>query len=272
MKDSSAMPQEMISSSWKNKGLISSLSKREVLGRYRGSFFGIFWSFFNPMFMLAIYSFVFGEIFNSRWAGGSGSKGEFALILFAGLILFNFFAECLSRAPGLILSNVNYVKKVVFPLEIFPWVVVASALFHAAVSLLVWFVAYFVMFGIPQWTVVFLPLVFIPLILLTAGLTWLLSSLGVFLRDIGQVIGILLTAMMFLSPLFFPLSSMPDSFQSLLMLNPLTIPILQIREVMFWGREPDWTLLGAYTGVSLVLSWIFFAFFQKSRKGFADVI
>jgi lipopolysaccharide transport system permease protein len=272
MKDFSASPVEMFVSLWRNRLLIGSLTKREVIGRYRGSFLGIFWSFFNPMFMLAIYSFVFGEVFNSRWAGGSDSKGEFALVLFAGLIMFNLFAECISRAPTLVLSNANYVKKVIFPLEIFPWITVGCALFHAAVSMLVWFIAYGLMFGMPHLTVLMFPIVFLPFIFLIVGLTCLLSSLGVFLRDIGQMIGILITAMMFLSPLFFPISALPESYRSFLQFNPITIPIQQLREVLFWGREPDWMLLGIYSGVSLVLAWLAFAFFQKSRKGFADVI
>ena len=141
MQDFSASPREMVASFWRNRLLIYSLSKREVIGRYRGSYFGILWSFINPLFMLAIYTFVFSMIFKARWNAESDSRTEYALILFAGLLVFNLFSECITKAPSLIQSNVNYVKKVVFPLEILPWVTLYSALFHGAISLIVWLIA-----------------------------------------------------------------------------------------------------------------------------------
>ena len=157
MRKFSATPVEMVTSLWRNRQLINASAKREVLGRYRGSALGLLWSFFNPLFMLSVYTFVFSEVFKSRWSGGSDSKTEFALVLFAGLIMFNLFAECINRAPGLILSNVNYVKKVVFPLEILPWVALLSAMFHGLISLGVWLLAYLVFFGLPHATVLYLP-------------------------------------------------------------------------------------------------------------------
>ena len=141
MRHFSASPIEMFANLWRNRELIKASAKREVLGRYRGSFLGVLWSFFNPLFMLAVYTFVFSVVFQARWGGGSGSKTEFALVLFAGLLVFNLFAECINRAPGLILSNTNYVKKVVFPLEILPFVALLSALFHTLISLGVWLIA-----------------------------------------------------------------------------------------------------------------------------------
>ena len=150
MQHFSASPHEMVASLWRHRELIKASAKREVLGRYRGSFFGLLWSFFNPILMLAVYTFVFSEVFNARWTVGSESKTEFALVLFAGLIVFTLFAECINRAPGLILSNVNYVKKVVFPLEILPFVTLLSVMFHGAISLWVWLLAHGVFFGIPH--------------------------------------------------------------------------------------------------------------------------
>jgi len=222
--------------------------------------------------MLAVYTFVFGKVFNARWNGGGDSTTEFALILFAGLIVFNLFAECFNRAPGLILANANYVKKVVFPLELLPWVIMGSALFHVAISLFVWFIAFTIFVGVPHITAFMLPLVLLPFIMLTMGFTWLLASLGVFLRDIGQIIGIVTTAIMFLSPLFFPVSAMPEAYQSLLYLNPLTLPIEQLRDILIWGKQPDWESLLNYSGISLFIACLGFALFQKTRKGFADVI
>ena len=197
----SASPREMVASFWRNRSLIYVLSKREVIGRYKGSYLGIFWSFITPLFMLAIYTFVFGVIFNARWNVESDSKIEFALVLFAGLLIFNLFSECITKAPTLILNNVNYVKKIVFPLEILPWVSVYSGLFHATISLLVWLIAYTIFFGIPQVTIFYLPVAVIPLVFMIMGISWVLAALGVYLRDIGQIIGIFVSALMFLSPM-----------------------------------------------------------------------
>ena len=272
MQNFSISPKEMAASLWRNRSLIKALAQREVVGRYRGSVMGILWSFFNPVFMLLVYTFVFSVIFKARWSGGSDSKTEFALILFAGLIVFNLFAECFNRAPGLILANVNYVKKVVFPLEILPWVALGSALFHALISLGVWLIAYLILFGVPHITVLLFPLVILPLLLLIMGLTWALASLGVYLRDVSQFIGILTTVLMFLSPIFYPASALPEAYRHLLLLNPLTPVIEQARDVLFWGKVPDMTILSIYLLMTAFIAWLGFAWFQKTRKGFADVL
>jgi lipopolysaccharide transport system permease protein len=272
MRQFSASPVEMFASLWRNRGLIKASANREVLGRYRGSVMGILWSFFNPLFMLSVYTFVFSSVFKARWNSGSDSKTEFALVLFAGLIIFNLFAECINRAPGLILSNVNYVKKVVFPLEILPWVAISSALFHGTISLLVWLAAYAVFFGNPHATALYLPLVILPFVLLIMGLTWALASLGVYLRDVSQFIGITTTSMMFLSPIFYPASALPENYRFLLYLNPLTPVIEQTRDVLFWGKTPDFEMIGVYMLVAIIIAWLGFAWFQKTRKGFADVL
>lgn len=272
MQNFSSSPREMVASLVRNHSLIKTLVKREVIGRYRGSVLGIFWSFFNPVFMLIIYTFVFSVVFKARWNGGGDSKTEFALILFAGLIVFNLFAECFNRAPSLILSNANYVKKVVFPLEILPMVSLGSALFHTLISLLVWLLAYFIFFGMPHLTVLLLPFVMFPLLLLIMGLTWGLASLGVYLRDVSQLIAMLTTMLMFLSPIFYPIEAMPQKYQQLLALNPLALPIGQARDVLFWGKVPDLYFLLVYTLASALIAWLGFVWFQKTRKGFSDVL
>ena len=272
MQNFSTSPKEMVVSLWRNRSLIKALTQREVVGRYRGSVLGILWSFFNPVFMLLVYTFVFSVVFKARWSGGSESKTEFALILFAGLIVFNLFAECFNRAPGLILSNVSYVKKVVFPLEILPWVALGSAIFHAIISLCVWLIAYLFLFGVPPITVLLLPLVILPLLLLIMGLTWGLASLGVYLRDVSQFIGVTTTILMFLSPIFYPASALPEQYRHLLLLNPLTPAIEQAREVLFWGKVPDMTIMSVYLISGALIAWTGFAWFQKTRKGFADVL
>lgn len=271
MRHFSASTIEMFASLWRNRGLIKALAKREILGRYRGSFLGLLWSFFNPLFMLAVFTFVFSVIFQARWGSG-GSKTEFALVLFAGLLVFNLFAECINRAPGLILSNTNYVKKVVFPLETLPFVGLLSALFHTLISLGVWLIAYTLFFGIPHLTVFYLPLVLLPFCLFLMGLSWALASLGVFLRDVSQFIGLLTTALMFLSPIFYPATALPEEYRQILYLNPLTTVVEQARDVLFWGKTPDLFMLGIYCVVTLGIASLGFAWFQKTRKGFADVL
>lgn len=274
MQNFSASPREMIASFWRNRSLIYALSKREVVGRYRGSYFGILWSFFNPLLMLTVYTFVFSEIFKSRWNSQSDSKAEFAVVLFAGLLIFNIFSECLSQAPKLILNNANYVKKVVFPLEILPWVNLYSALFHGLISLIVWLLAYVIFFGIPHLSIFYLPLVILPFCLMIIGLSWMLASLGVYLRDIGQLIGVLITALMFLSPIFYSMTTLPIQYQNLMMFNPLTIPVQHMRDFLYWGIEPGFAVmqLAIYSLVALLVSCLGFFWFQKTRKGFADVL
>lgn len=272
MRNFSATPVEMVASLWRNRELIKASAKREVLGRYRGSALGLLWSFFNPLFMLIVYTFVFSVVFKARWGGGSGSKIEFALVLFAGLIVFNLFAECINRAPALILANANYVKKVIFPLEILPFVGVLAALFHSAVSLGVWLLVYVVVFGVPHPTALYLPLIVLPFILFTMGLSWALASLGVYLRDVAQFIGILTTVLMFMSPVFYPVTALPEAYRHLLYLNPLTSVIEQIRAILYFGQTPDFGRLALYWVVTFIIAWLGFAWFQKTRKGFADVI
>jgi lipopolysaccharide transport system permease protein len=248
------------------------MTKREVIGRYRGSIMGLLWSFFNPVLMLAVYTFVFGVVFKARWGTGVESKTQFAVVLFVGMIVHGLFAECVNRAPGLILSNVNYVKKVVFPLEILPWVAMGSTLFHTAVSVVVLLIFFFGINFYLNWTVVFLPLLLLPLVVLTMGVSWFLAATGVFLRDVGQTTGILTTAMLFLSPVFYPVSAMPEVYRPLLYANPLAFMIEQARDILIWGRPPDWQGWGIYFIVSLSVAWLGLVWFQKTRRGFADVL
>lgn len=272
MQRFSISPSEMILSAWRHRALIKAMTVREVVGRYRGSLLGLFWSFFHPIFLLLVYTFVFSVVFKARWNSGGDTRTEFAFVLFAGLIVFNLFAECINRAPGLILANVNYVKKVVFPLEILPLVALASALFHALVSLLVWIIAYCLIFGLPHATIILFPFVLAPLAFLVAGLSWFLGSLGVYVRDVSQFIGIITTVLLFLSPVFYPLTALPLEYQWLLMLNPITPTIEQVRAVLYWGSNLDSGLLALSYVIAATVAWLGFAWFQKTRSGFADVL
>lgn len=268
----SLQPQALVASIYRNRRLIVDLIKREVVGRYKGSTLGLLWSFFNPVLMLAVYTFLFSVVFKARWLGGSDSKVEFALVLFSGLLMFNLFAEVLNRAPGLILNNANYVKKVIFPLEILPVVTLGAAAFHMLVSLAVWLIFFLVFFSVPSWTALQVILIFVPLVLMTLGLAWLLASLGVYLRDVGQVIGLVTTVLMFLSPVFYPVAALPEKFRAIMYLNPLTYIIEDTRNVMIWGKSLDWFHWGSWTALSVLIAWLGFAWFQKTRKGFADVL
>ena len=266
----------LLRSLWVNRQLIAQMTRREVIGRYKGSFLDLGWSFLNPLLMLAVYTFVFSVVFRSRWgiaeSGGEESKAMFAVVLFVGMIVYGLFAEILNRAPSLIVGNVNYVKKVVFPLEILPVVAACAALFHALVSLTVWLMAYTLLIGVPHWHVLFLPLVLFPLLVLALGLAWFLAALGVFLRDVGQTVAIITTMMMFLAPVFFPVKNLPPEFQPLIMANPLTFIIEQSRDVLIWGKMPDFMGLLNYFIVALVMFWAGYIWFQKMRKGFSDVL
>ncbi len=264
--------RELFLSQWRNRQLIVQLAKREVLGRYRGSMLGLAWSFFNPLVMLTVYTFVFSVVFKARWSIAGENKVNFAIILFVGLIVYNLFAECVNRAPSLILSNSNYVKKVVFPLEILPSVALGSALFHAGVSLIVLLIAQLLVNQRLPWTIIFFPVILIPLLLTTMGLAWLLSSLGVYVRDMGQITAIFTMVLMFLSPLFYPLSALPKQYQVWLAFNPLTFIIEQGRNVLIFGKMPDWILWGLALTGSLLICAAGFWWFQKTRKGFADVL
>lgn len=262
----------MVRSTLAHRELIWAMTKREVVGRYRGSVLGILWSFFNPVLMLSVYTFVFSVVFKARWNGATESKSEFAIVLFAGMIVYSLFAETINRAPALIVSNVNYVKKVVFPLEILPLVALGSALFHTAVSTLVWMLFYGAIHGSLHWTSVFFPLILLPLVMFTLGLSWFLASLGVYLRDVAQTVSIFTSIMMFLSPVFFSIASVPESIRPFMNANPLTFIIEQGRDVLIWGNTPAWPAYILFSLAGITTAWLGFAWFQKTRKGFSDVL
>lgn len=272
MQPFSTSPLGMAASLWRHRHLVLTLTTRDVIGRYRGSVLGLLWSFFHPLLMLGVYTFVFGIVFGARWNPASDSKFEFAVVLFAGLLVYNLFAECVSRAPGLVVSNANYVKKVVFPLEVLPAVAMGSALFHGLVGLGVWYLFHLAVLGPPPVSAWLLPVVVLPLVLFTMGVSWALASLGVFLRDVSQITSIIVTILLFLSPVFFPISALPPGFRPLFLLNPLTPSIEMVRGVLMWGRLPDWELLAASFAVGAAAAWGGYAWFQKTRQGFADVL
>lgn len=273
MQSFSSSPQALAASAWRHRSLLVTLAQRDVLGRYRGSLLGLAWALVTPLLMLLVYTFVFGVVFQARWgAAPVESRADFALALFAGLLVFNLFAECVLRAPRLVVEHANFVKKVVFPLEILPLVVLLGALFHMAIGLAVWLLAHLALAGPPPWTALLLPLAILPVLLLALGLGWLVSSLGVFLRDMGQVISVLLTALLFLAPVFYPLKAVPENVRDWFYLNPLTPPIEMARDLLLWGVLPSPALWSLSLAAAALAAWAGFAWFQKTRKGFADVL
>ena len=258
---------------WKYRELCWQLTVRDVIGRYKGSALGWLWSLLTPLLMLAVYTFVFSGIFKSRWdnLGDSGTMG-FAVNLFAGLIVFNIFAESVNKAPQLISDNKNYVTKVIFPLEIISAVTVASAGFHAGTSLLVLGAFQLITAHHIPITALWLPLLWIPLFSWSLSLSWALSALGVYLRDVGQVVGVVTNMMMFLSAVFYPLSSLPPSWRPILGLNPLVWAIEQTRHILIRGIMPNIFTLTVVILISICLCEFCYRSFTIARRGFADVL
>ena len=268
-----AGPHELLASLWRNRSLMWQLSLREVVGRYRGSIMGISWSFLNPLLMLAVYTFVFSIVLDARWIGApSDSTFDYAIFLFTGLILHGLLAECVNRAPGCVVSNPNYVKKVVFPLEVLPGVAWGAAGFQAAASLAMLIgVQVLRGYGVPV-TIVALPLVLLPIVFASLGLAWFLAGLGVYLRDVGQVTGVLMRMLLYVSAVLYPIAAVPESYRLWLQLNPLAALIEEARKVLLLGVWPDPLVLIATTVLGVAMALAGFAWFQKTRAGFADVL
>jgi lipopolysaccharide transport system permease protein len=257
---------------WHHRELIWQLTRREVAARYRGTLLGLAWTLIHPLFMVAIYTFVFREVFRARWDDSVDTAGEFALVLFAGLIVFSLLTECVTRAPALVTGNPSFVKKVIFPLDVLPWAVLGSALFHALVSFALLMLLWGVSHGGLPWTAIALPLPLVPLALWTLGLAWLLASCGVYLRDTTQVVALLTVALLFMSPVFYPASALPEPYRAWLWLNPLTSVIEDVRGLLFHGRLPSAAGLGVQLAVGFAVAWLGWLWFEKTRSGFADVL
>ncbi|KZR66187.1 MULTISPECIES: ABC transporter permease [Prochlorococcus] len=258
---------------WEQRELLWKLSRREVEGRYRGSVLGWGWSLITPLLMLGVYTFVFSQVFKARW-GDLESSGPwlFAINLFAGLIVFNVFSETTNASPALILSKSNLVTKVIFPLEILPAVTLIAALFHGLTSLMVLIVFELISQGQIPLTIAWIPVIWIPLAGGCLTLGWTLSALGIYLRDLTQVVGVITNLLMFLSAVFYPLSALPERWQPLLRLNPLVIIIEQTRRVAVNGLQPSFSYVLAASLLSIITCEIAYRGFQKARRGFADVL
>jgi lipopolysaccharide transport system permease protein len=262
----------MVNTILQNRDLIMALTMRDIASRYKGSYGGVLWYVIQNLLLLSLYTLVFGSLFKSRWNQADLGQANFALALFIGLIVFNLFAECITRAPGLILANANYVKKVIFPLQILPVVTLGSTLFNMVIAL-------FVMLGMAVVLQVplslqglWLPVILFPLVLFCLGLSWILAAVGTYVRDVSQVVSLITSALMFLSPLFYPLSSLPAGIQPFLVLNPLALPMNEARQAILFGQPPNLIAIGIYLFIACLFAGVGLFVFQRARKGFADVI
>jgi len=253
-----------------NGFLITQLARRDVLGRYKGSLLGLAWSLLLPLLMLATYTVVFRDIFKARWPGAGESTSLFALNILAGLVLFNFFSEVVGRSPKLVLEQPNLVKRVVFPLESLVWVNIASGLFNAVLGTLVLAMGIWLAQGSLPLSAIAAPLALLVIVPALLCLGWIMAAVGVYLRDLAQVIGPLLNLMLFLTPVLFPASSLPSSVQALLYLNPLTLPIEALRTCMLLGQWPDASPLVLQLAVSWVLAGGAYWVFKRLKRDFAD--
>lgn len=254
------------------RDLTRELTRRDILGRYRGANFGLLWSLIGPLMMLVIYTVAFGAILGSRWNQPTGEIAAFGMVLFIGILVHGFFAECFSRSPRLMIDNSNYVKRVIFPLHVLPWSVVLSALFHMAMNLVVFALLNAALYGKFSPYIVLAPIVVVPLVLMTVSVCWVMASLGVYLRDISQAVPVIVTAMLFLSSAIVPVDSLPPRYQLIFRLNPLTFFIDEMRDVALWGRLPDFSGLLLRAVVALVLLYVSYAWFRFTSRGFADVL
>jgi homopolymeric O-antigen transport system permease protein len=265
-------PHHFVAILGRYRDLIGRLVVREFSAKYRGSMLGVIWAVVTPLMMVTVFVFVFGVVFQARWGSESTPKASFTVTFLLGMMVHGIFAEALARAPSAVLGNPAYVKKVVFPLEILPVVIVLNALVTAAIGLAIVLIIHLVLSGTVEPTLPLLPLVLAPFVLMVLGLVYFVGSIGVYFRDVSQIIGLVTLASMFMAPIFYPIAAVPEAFRTLLYLNPLTFPVEQARGVALYGQAPDWSGLAIYTAAGAGLAWLGYAWFQKTRKGFADVI
>ena len=267
-------PPPMLPPLWRHRELITHLVRRNVLLRYQGSALGLVWMFGTPLLMLAVYTFVFSVVFKARWGTGEEQlpPGAFALTLMCGLSVYNIVAETLNASAICITANPNYVKKVVFPLEVLPVAALLTSLFFAAIWFGLLIVGIVAVMHVVSPAMLTLPLLLIPVVLLTCGLAWVVASLGVYIPDVSHALGIILQVLFFLTPIFYSVEMIPERFRQLVYLNPLTYAVESVRGVLIAGQWPDWIGLGVFTAIAAGVFFAGYAWFIRTKKGFADVL
>ena len=253
--------------------LLWQLTRKEIISRTRGSILGVLWFVISPLIMLSLYSIVFGTVFQSKLAeeGNEGSQ-HFILFLFIGLIIHSFFSDCLTRASNLISSHSSLVKKIIFPIEILPWVSAFSSFAQVKINFIVFFIfALFLGQSLPI-TIFLLPIVFLPFFILIIGIVKIIATIGVFVRDISHVTGMISTIFLFASPIFYPIERLPTTLQPFIYLNPISLIVIEARKITLLGVLPDFKALGIYMIVALFIMVLSNVIFKKARPFFADVL
>jgi lipopolysaccharide transport system permease protein len=258
---------------WQNRELIYQLTCRQISERYKGSFLGISWSFLTPLAMMLVYTFIFSVVIKIKWEGGlTGSHSEFAVTLLTGLVAFNIFSESILSSSDLILNNPNYVKKVVFPLETLPIIMICTNLLNSLISLLILLFGVLIVFGHIPFTIILLPFIYLPLVMMCLGLSWIISSLGIFFLDIKHFLTITVQLLFFLTPVFYPVTAIPEQYRSFLFINPMVFIVTLFRQVILWGEIPKLYDLMIIYSVSITIFFVGITWFTKIKKNFADVI
>lgn len=267
-------PFAAVANLWRHRDLIWQLAKLDIVGRYKAARLGLLWSILTPLFLLAVYTFAFAVVFKARWGDNPNeSRAEFALTMFCGLLLYNLFAEVVLRAPGMVVGYPNYVKKVVFPLEVFIVSGLLSALVNMLIGYGVWFTGWTLLNrALPHATIALFPLILLPVCLASAGVAWFLASVGVFVRDVGHAVGIAIQVLFFATPIFYSIDRVPEPYRAILQLNPLAHALEDARRILMWGETPNWMWWGVTVAASGALALFGYAFFMKSKRAFADVI
>lgn len=260
-----------VTSIWQNRRLIQSMVRRDILARYRGSFGDVLWTVLNPLLLMATYSFVFGVVLQSRF-GADNSRSGFVLNFFAGMLPWLAFSEAVGRAPHVMLEHRNFIRKLLFPVEILPVTQTLAALVTQAFATGVFLLILLLVRGGLPASALWLPVLLIPQVFFTLGTAWLLSALGVFMRDLGQIIGFLLTLWFFLTPICYPETSLPKEAAFVLTKNPIYVLVRGYRAVFLENSAPAFSSLWKLWLVAGVMFVLGYACFHKLRKSFADVI
>lgn len=266
------MPQQAFAQAWRHRDLILRLAHKELAVRLKGSILGWAWLAAAPLVMLVVYTLVFTNVLKIGTAAGAAEPGAYPLFIFAGLVLFQTFAELVLRAPNLLLENASYIKKVIFPVEILAWVALARSLIAGGVSLALLLAFYLALRGAPPLAALLLPLLLALFAMMMLGIVWLLAAVGVFLRDFSHLLASLMPVLMFVSPIFYGMADVPEPLRAFGYLNPLAIFIEAMRALLFAGTLPGWPLLAAMAVAPALLFWLGFAFFARNRARFADVV
>lgn len=257
-----------------NKDLIIQMLMRSLAARYQGSILGVGWSFAQPLLMLGVYTFVFGIVFKARWGGADfgDSRSAFPLIMFCGMAVFHIFSESVNNSTMVVANNPGFVKKIIFPLEILPLCNVLTSLIFGLVWFALLLMGVVLFLGSGSWTMLFLPIVLLPLLLLSSGLSFLVASLGVYLRDMQQIVNIVTQVLFFMTPIFYPTDLVPERIRWVLQANPLSILVEQTRRVFLFNQFPEVLPMLEVFAISMVIFQLGLLWFSKTKKGFADVL